>query len=604
MNTVDSRRWWALIAIAASVLVVGLDLTVLSLALPVLSTQLYASTTDLQWFSAVYSLVLAAALLPAGLLGDRFGRRRMLMAALIVFGASSAACAFAGSPAGLIAARAVLGLGAAVIFPMSIAVLPVMFTEEERPRAIAIVMGATFIGYPVGPLLGGWLLDNFWWGSVFLINVPVAALALVAVATLMPESFGVRTSRIDVLGIVLSSLGLASLTYGFIKAGQDGWGDATAVATMVAGAAGLVLFVAWERHLTGRGQPLIQLELFRSAAFTWGTLLTTFVSFAMFGILFAMPQYFQEVLGFNSFGSGLRMLPLIGGMVVGMLAGTRLQAPRKTPDGTVARAPMGPRPLVSVGFLVMAAPLTVGATTHVASGTGFAVTWFAVAGLGLGLAMPAAMNAALGALSPERSGSGSALITAMRQVGATIGVAVLGTVLLSGYRGQLRLGGLPAAVAGVVRSSVAGGVAVAGATHSAALLLMTRTAFVHGLDVMLAVCAVIALASALLALVFLPCRAAAAVPAGTAPAGAGSSGPVTPGRGTTSPQRPGTNVGPGCTLVPGAAADGTPVRAIVGDDPVEFADTFAQAYNGKRWIDKERARLTKAIEDAERGEQE
>ena len=265
---------------------------------------------------------------------------------------------------------------------------------------------------------------------------------------------------------------------------------------------------------------------------------------------------------------------------------------------------MGPRPLVSVGFLVMAAPLTVGATTHVASGTGFAVTWFAVAGLGLGLAMPAAMNAALGALSPERSGSGSALITAMRQVGATIGVAVLGTVLLSGYRGQLRLGGLPAAVAGVVRSSVAGGVAVAGATHSAALLLMTRTAFVHGLDVMLAVCAVIALASALLALVFLPRRAAAAVPAGTAPAGAGSSGPGTPGRGTTSPQRPGTNAGPGCTLVPGAAADGTPVRAIVGDDPVEFADTFAQAYNGKRWIDKERARLTKAIEDAERGEQE
>ena len=146
--------------------------------------------------------------------------------------------------------------------------------------------------------------------------------------------------------------------------------------------------------------------------------------------------------------------------------------------------------------------------------------------------------------------------------------------------------------------------AVAGATHSAALLLMTRTAFVHGLDVMLAVCAVIALASALLALVFLPRRAAAAVPAGTAPAGAGSSGPGTPGRGTTSPQRPGTNAGPGCTLVPGAAADGTPVRAIVGDDPVEFADTFAQAYNGKRWIDKERARLTKAIEDAERGEQE
>jgi MFS transporter, DHA2 family, multidrug resistance protein len=213
-----------------------------------------------------------------------------------------------------------------------------------------------------------------------------------------------------------------------------------------------------------------------------------------------------------------------------MVGGTRLQTPRKAPDGTVGRAPMGARPLVASGFLVMAAALAVGATTHVASGTGFAVAWFAVAGLGLGLSMPAAMNAALGALTPERSGSGSALITAMRQVGATIGVAVLGTVLLSGYRGQLHLGGLPAAAAEAVRSSVAGGVAVADATHSAALLLMTRTAFVHGLDVMLAVCAAIALVSALLALIFLPRRAGAGVPAGTAPAAAGRTDVATRGR--------------------------------------------------------------------------
>ncbi len=220
MSGSDARRWWALIAISASVLVVGLDLTVLSLALPVLSVQLHASTTDLQWFSAAYSLVLAAALLPAGLLGDRVGRKKMLLIALAVFGASSVACAMARSPAELIAARAVLGLGAAVILPMSIAVLPVLFTEEERPKAIAVVMGATFIGFPVGPLLGGWLLDNFWWGSVFLINVPVVVLALIAVATLMPESRGARSSRIDLPGIALSSLGLASLTYGFIRAGR------------------------------------------------------------------------------------------------------------------------------------------------------------------------------------------------------------------------------------------------------------------------------------------------------------------------------------------------------------------------------------------------
>jgi len=280
-----------------SVLVVGLDLTILNLALPVLSTQLHASTTDLQWFSASYSLVLAAALLPAGLLGDRLGRKKMLLIALVVFGASSAACAFAGSPAELIAARAVLGLGAAVIFPMSIAVLPVLFAPDEQPRAIAIVMGATCIAYPVGPLLGGWLLDNFWWGSVFLINVPVVAIALVAVALLMPESHGARSRRIDIPGIVLSSLGLAGVTYGCIKAGANGWTDPAALAMLLAGAVVLAVFVAWERRAGRHGTALVQLELFRSASFTWGTLLATVVSFAMFGVLFATPQYFQAVEG-------------------------------------------------------------------------------------------------------------------------------------------------------------------------------------------------------------------------------------------------------------------------------------------------------------------
>ncbi len=514
MSISSARRWWALVAIAASVLVVGLDLTVLSLALPALSVQLHASTTDLQWFSAAYSLVLAAALLPAGMLGDRLGRKRMLLIALAVFGVSSVGCAFATSAGELIAARAILGLGAAVILPMSIAVIPVLFAEDERPRAIAVVMGATFLGFPVGPLLGGWLLDKFWWGSVFLINVPVAVLALIAVATLMPESHGARGRRIDVPGIAASSLGLAGLTYGCIKAGEDGWSSPVALATIVAGAALLVLFVAWERHVTGRGQPLIQLDLFHSAGFTWGTILTTFVSFAMFGILFAMPQYFQEVLGQDSFGSGLRLLPLIGGMVAGMLAGTRLQTPRRTPDGPPGDAPLGARPLVATGFAIMAVALAAGATTRLASGTGFAAAWFAAAGLGLGVAMPAAMNAALGALSPERSGSGSALITAMRQVGATIGVAVLGTVLLSAYRDRLSLAGLPPAAAGAARSSVAGGVGVARAAHSAALLAMTRSAYAHGMDVMLAVCAVIAIASALLALAFLPGRTRSPVTAG------------------------------------------------------------------------------------------
>jgi MFS transporter, DHA2 family, multidrug resistance protein len=519
-----ARKWWALIAIAASVLVVGLDLTVLNLALPTIATDLHASTSDLQWFSDAYSLVLAAAMLPAGLLGDRLGRKKVLLAALVLFGASSAACAYAGGTAELIAARAVLGIGAAAIFPLSLAVIPVLFAPEERQKAIAVMASATFVSFPIGPIVGGYLLDNFWWGSVFLINVPVVVLALIAVAVLLPESRSAQRPSVDVLGVILSSAGLTGLTYGFIKAGQDGWTDAAALATIAAGVVVLGVLVAWERWLTaraGRIRPLIELRLFRIAGFTWGTALATLVSFAMFGIFFAMPQYFQEVRGADAMGSGLRLLPMIGGLVIGMIGSTRLAAPRKAAGGTVGTPLASVKALVTVGFVIMAATLGVGATTTISSGTGFAAAWFAVFGLGLGLAMPQTMNAALSALSVERSGSGSALISALRQVGATIGVAVLGTVLDTVYRDHLATSHLPATVATVARSSVVEGVAVAHKVGSAALLDSARHAFVQGLDTMLWVCGGIALVSAILALIFLPRRTDGAGMAGPGTAGTG-----------------------------------------------------------------------------------
>jgi hypothetical protein len=244
------------------------------------------------------------------------------------------------------------------------------------------------------------------------------------------------------------------------------------------------------------------------------------VTFAMFGLFFAMPQYFQGVLGVNAMGSGLRLLPMVGGMLVGMIGGTRLASPRGTRPPLVSA-----KALVSAGFLIMAAGLGLGATMSVSSGTGFASAWIAIAGLGLGLAMPQAMNAALGALSAERSGSGSALISAMRQVGATIGVAVLGTVLSSGYHAGLggALNGLPAALATAAKGSVAAGAGVAQAVHSPALLGNVRVAFVHGTDIMLWVCGGIALASAILALLFLPRRAGSAEGPGPQ-VGAGESG--------------------------------------------------------------------------------
>jgi MFS transporter, DHA2 family, multidrug resistance protein len=510
----STRRWSALAAIAVSVLVVGLDLTVLSLALPTIAATMHATTSDLQWIADSYSLVIAALILPAGLLGDRYGRKKVLLIALVVFVASSVWCAYSVSIGELIAARAMLGVGAAAVFPMALSVIPVMFAAEERQKAIAVMAGAIFLAYPIGPILGGFLLDHFWWGSVFLINVPIVAIALLAVTFLLPESRAEKRPGLDIPGIVVSSAGLTAVTYGFIRAGQDGWTDAFTLAAIGAGAVLLALFVAWERAATrrGGGQPLVDLSLFRLAGFRWGTILMTMVSFAMFGLMFTTPLYFQEVRGATPLGSGIRMLPLIGGMLVGMVAGSRLSAAGTGASGEPLPPKVSAKMAVTAGFAVMAAGLLIGAFTGLSSSMGFAALWITVTGLGLGIAMPSAMNAAVSPLTGERSGSGSALISAVRQVGATIGVAVLGTVLSNGYSSRLNLGVLPESVASAVKSSVAGGVAVAKQLGSTALLDEVRSAFIHGMDIMLWTCCGIAVASALLALAFLPRRSGQAQP--------------------------------------------------------------------------------------------
>ena len=491
MTAADRRKWWVLVALALSVLIVGIDLTVLNVALPTVAPALHASTTDLQWFVDAYSLVLAAAVLPAGQLGDRFGRRRLLLIGLGMFGVASAICAYAPNSASLVATRAVLGLAAAVVLPLAMSVLPVLFTEEERPRAIAAVMSATMLGFPLGPVLGGWLLTHYWWGSVFLINVPVVLLALGAVALLMPESRNPRAARIDPLGVLLSSAGLVGVTYGVIEAGSRGWGDPGTLASLAAGGLLLAVFLPYERRMIARGdEPLVDLALLRTSGFTWGTALATIVSFAMFGLMFAMPLYFQDVQGADALGTGLRMLPLVGGLLVGSALASRLQE----------RSNLAARPVVAAGFVVIAAGLAMGAATSVSSGTGFASAWFTIVGFGLGFALPASMNAALERLSGERSGAGTSLITALRQVGATIGVAVLGTVLGSVYGS--RLGNAPAAA----RQSVSAGVQVARRLDSPQLLSAVRDSFVQAMDAMLLVCTAIAVAGAIMAWLFLPAR--------------------------------------------------------------------------------------------------
>jgi MFS transporter, DHA2 family, multidrug resistance protein len=524
--THSAHRWWALVAIAASVLVVGLDLTVLNLALPSMSVDLHASTGDLQWIVDAYSLVLAALILPAGLLGDRYGRKRLLVIALVLFGAASLACAYSVSVGELIAARAVLGIGAAAIFPLALSVLPVLFDGPDRQRAVAAIGGASMLSFPIGPIVGGYLLDHFWWGSVFLINVPVVVIALIAVTVLLPESRSAARPSIDVAGLLVSSAGLVALTYGFIKAGQDGWGDVTAVALIAAGVVALALLPLVERRVARRGgHPLADLRLFRSADFRWGTILATLMSFAMFGMFFALPQYFQDVRGANALGSGIRLLPLVGGMLVGMVGGTRLTSPRRPRDGEIAARPAaGPRTIVTAGYLLMAVAMGLGAFTTLGSSTGYTLAWVAVAGLGLGLVMPAAMGIALGALSAERSGAGSALLTAMRQVGSTIGVAVLGTVISNSYGSRVAsaAAALPGQAAAAVRSSVGSGVSVAGKLGSSSLLDTVRSAFVHGMDLMLWTCGGIAVGCALLAVIFLRARRENGDTAGTASSEAGS----------------------------------------------------------------------------------
>jgi EmrB/QacA subfamily drug resistance transporter len=492
MNSRGTRKWWALGALALSMLAVGLDLTVLNVALPTLATDLHASTSELQWFASGYTLVLAAALLPAGTLGDRFGRRRFLIIALIVFGIASLGCAYAPDSGTLIAARALLGLAAAFLMPLTMSVLPVLFTEAERPRAIAIWATSTMLGIPLGPIVGGWLLDNFWWGSAFLINVPMVLIALVAVLLLLPESRGSVQSGLDWIGVLSSSVGLLGITYGVIEAGQDGWGSADALVPLVIGAVVLAVFVGWQHRMGTRA--LVDLSLFRSPSFTWGTTLATLVNFAMVGLMFAMPQYFQAIEHTDALGNGLRLLPMIGGMLIGV----RIAGPVATRAGAKVTA--------TVGYLVMALALGVGATTGLGSGYGFVAAWFAVFGLGLGFAMPTAMNAAMSPLSAQRSGIGSAVMSALRQTGAAIGVAILGTVLSSGYQDQLRLTGVPAQAADAVRSGVTGGVAIADRLGSAPLLANVRGAFVHGLDLTLWVSAGLALVGALVAITLLPAR--------------------------------------------------------------------------------------------------
>jgi EmrB/QacA subfamily drug resistance transporter len=488
----NSRRWWALAALVLSVLVLGFDTTILNVALPTLGGAIHASNSQLQWIVDAYVLVFAGLLLPAGALGDRYGRKRLLLIGLALFGGASAVGALVDSPGQLIAIRAAMGVGAAILTPITLAILPVLFTPKERSKAIALVTMGIGLGIPLGPLVGGYLLKHFWWGSIFLVNIPAAAAALVAVALLIPESRDPAGRPVDILGGVLSTIGLVTLVYGIIEAPDKGWRSPLVLGALALGVAVLALFVVQQRRTR---YPMIDLGLFGSARFLWGSTTATVASFALFGVLFVAPQYLQLVRGADALGTGVRILPMVGGLLVAAPLSERLIhfVGNKIP--------------AAAGMAVIAAGVAWGARTGFDTGYGQVAAWMATLGVGAGMALTPAMDAVLGALPPARAGSGSALTMTMRQVGGALGVAILGSLLAGAYAAQAPAAG---------RESLPAAAAYAARTGDLAVLVGGQHAYLHAMDRVLLVCAGVALLGAVAAALFLPARqpAAAAVPAG------------------------------------------------------------------------------------------
>ena len=488
-----SLKWWALGAVCLNVLAVSLDGTVLAVALPTLGDALHASESDLEWFQAGYLLLLAAGVIPAGLAGDRFGRKKLLLISLAVFGAGSVLCAEASAPGVFLAARLMMGLAGSGITVMALSALTVLFDDRERPRAVGLYAAANFLALPLGPVLGGWLLSRFWWGWVFLLNVPVVVIGLVIGLALIPESRAEQRPGLDPVGVAASVGGLVTLTYGLIEAGRHGWGDAVAGSLMLAGLLMLGGFALWERRLAARGgQPMIDPGLIRSASFTVPAALSGLAGLGMIGLLFVMPQYFQAVRGADSLGSGLRLLPLVAGLVIGAL-----------PAGVLSRR-LGPKVTVALGFVLLGLGAAVGTATRAESSTAFVAAWMVLLCAGTGLALTASTAAALSRLSPDRSGIGSAVVQAFQKTAGPLGTAIVGSVLAATYQSRLDLGGLPRATAALIRHSVYQGVAIADRSGSAALARTVRAAFVGGIDVSLLFSVGTAVAGVVIALVLLP----------------------------------------------------------------------------------------------------
>jgi EmrB/QacA subfamily drug resistance transporter len=497
------RRWWILAVLCLSVLLVVVDNTIVNVALPTISRDLHASTSALQWVVDGYTLSFAGLLLLGGNLGDRLGRRRFLQLGLAAFAVFSVGAALSRSTGELIAARALMGASAAMVYPATLAILNNVFTvARERAIAIGVWSAVSGLAVAVGPVSGGALLRHFSWSSVFYVSVPVAVAAVIAGRLLLPESRDPDAGRFDPVGAVLSIAGITLLTWSIIEAPQHGWGSPLTVGGIL-GSLLILSGFAWSQ--ARRPDPMLDVRLFRNPRFSAASAAIALAFFGLFGFIFMITQYFQVVRDYDPLGAGLATLPFAF-----VTAGF-------SPVAMLLMRRFGTKLVVAAGLVLMSGGFVVAATTGVSSSYwGNVVIAMALMAAGLGLTTGPATDAIMGALPPGKSGAGSAVNDTTREVGGTLGVAIVGSVLNSAYGSHVFSGltalGAPVPAGHLAAQSVVAGMNVAArfpVPLRAAAAAAVRSAFVTGVHRGSLVAAGTVLAAALVALVFLPARPAA-----------------------------------------------------------------------------------------------
>jgi EmrB/QacA subfamily drug resistance transporter len=516
----DRSRWIILSVMIISLVAIVLDNTVLNIALKTISEPgigLGASQSQLEWAINSYTLVFAGLLFTFGVVGDRIGRRRMLIIGMAMFGIASLVSSYAQTPDQLIWARAAMGLGGAAVMPQTLSIITTVFEPRERPRAIGIWASAVGVSIAIGPIAGGLLLDHFWWGSVFLINVPITAIGIVAIVFLVPESKSPSPGRVDFVGVLLSIAGLVLLIYGIISGGDNGsWLSAGVLGPIAGGLATLALFTWFEARIPN---PSLDVRLFRDPRLSSASAAIMLAFFSLSGAFFFTSFYTQNVRGFSPLAAGLLTIPLAAGQLA--------TAPRTA--WLVRR--FGPKAVVSVGLLVIAVSLAGYHVLGVSTPVWFLEAVFLIQGTGMGLVMPPATEGVMSVVPRERGGAGSAITNTSRQVAVALGVAVLGSVVAQAYRTRLApyLHGLPPSVRATATQSIAQTQTIAqGLGHSGARLLTAADAsFVHAMHLASLISVVIAVAGAAATAAWMPGRKDAADRA--AAGGAASPDPVLAG---------------------------------------------------------------------------